>query len=99
MANKSNFQQQNYGKTKRRIETQTSEMITMNTLCILKGNQVQFTVSRSTDATLCPLAVMFGEINTTSVDHVSEREFDHEHASSSTIKLRENEKENKNSTF
>ena len=42
---------------------------------------------------------MFAEINTTSVDHFSEREFDHEHATSSTIKLRENEKENKNSTF
>ena len=31
--------------------------------------------------------------------HFSEREFDHEHATSSTTKLRENEKENKNSTF
>ena len=74
-------------------------MITMNTPCILKGNQVQFTVFWSTDATLCAMAVMFGEINTTSVDRFSEREFDHEHATSSTIKLRENEKENKNSTF
>ena len=99
MVNKSNFQPQNYGKTKRRIETQTSEMITMNTPCILKGNQVQLTVFWSTDAMLCVMAVMFGEINTTSVDHFSEREFDHEHIKSSTIKLRENEKENKNSTF
>ena len=31
--------------------------------------------------------------------HFSEREFDHEHATSSTTKLRENEKGNKNSTF
>ena len=99
MVNKSNFQSQNYGKTKRRIETQTFEMITINTPCILKGNQVQFTVFRSTDATLCAMAVMFAEINTTSVDHFSEREFDHEHVTSSTIKLRENKKENKNSTF
>ena len=31
--------------------------------------------------------------------YFSEGEFDHEHATSSTTKLRENEKENKNSTF
>ena len=43
-------------------------MITMNTPCILKGNQVQFTVFRLTDVTLCTImAVMFGEINTISV--------------------------------
>ena len=41
-------------------------MIRMNTPCILKGNQVQFTVFLLTDATLCAMAVMFGEINTIS---------------------------------
>ena len=51
MVNKSNFQPQNEGKTKRRIKTLTSEIITMKTPCILKGNQVQFTVFRSSDAT------------------------------------------------
>ena len=30
-------------------------MITMNTPCILKGNQVQFTVFRLTDVTLCAI--------------------------------------------
>ena len=48
--------------------------------CILKGNQIQSTVFRSTGATLCAMAVMFGEINTIS--------FDHEHATSSTTKFR-----------
>ena len=38
----------------------------MNTPHILKGNQVQFTVFRSTDATLHAITVMFGEINTIS---------------------------------
>ena len=44
----------------------------MNTPCILKGNQVQFTVFRLTDVTLCTvMAVMFGEINTISVSENS----------------------------
>ena len=38
----------------------------MNTPCILKGNQVQFTVVRSTNAMLCAMAVTFNEINTIS---------------------------------
>ena len=46
-------------------------MTTMNTPCILKGSQVQFTVVRLTDATLCAMAVMFGEINTISVSENS----------------------------
>ena len=47
-------------------------MITMNTPCILKGKQVQFTVLRLTDVTLCTImAVMFGEINTISVSENS----------------------------
>ena len=50
------------------MKTLTSEMIAMNTPCTLKGNQVQFTVFRSTDVTLCTImAVAFGEINTISV--------------------------------
>ena len=43
----------------------------MNTPCILKGNQVQFTVFRSTDATLHAITVMFGEINTISASENS----------------------------
>ena len=43
----------------------------MNTPCILKGNQVQFTVVQSTDATLRAMAVMFGEINTISASENS----------------------------
>ena len=46
-------------------------MITINTPCTLKGNQVQFTVVRSTDVTLCAMAVMFGEINTISASENS----------------------------
>ena len=45
----------------------------MNTPCILKGNQVQFTVFQSTDATLYmnAMAIMFGEINTISASENS----------------------------
>ena len=44
----------------------------MNTPGILKGNQVQFTVFRSTDVTFCAImAVMFGEINTISASENS----------------------------
>ena len=45
----------------------------MNTPCILKENQIQFTVFRSTDATLYmnAMAVMFGEINTISASENS----------------------------
>ena len=69
-------------------------MIRMNTPYILNGNQVQFTVLRSTHATWCVMAVlMFGEMMP------FQQEFDHEHATPSTTKLRENQKENKNSTF
>ena len=48
-------------------------MITMNTPCILKENQIQFTVYRSTDATLYMnvMAIMFGEINTISASENS----------------------------
>ena len=48
-------------------------MITMNTPCILKGNQVQFTIFRSTDATIYmnTMAIMFGEINTISASENS----------------------------
>ena len=38
-------------KTKRRIKTLNSEMITMYTSCFLKRNEVQFTVFRSTNVT------------------------------------------------
>ena len=43
----------------------------MNIPCILKGKQVQFTFFRSTDATLCAMAVMFREINTISASENS----------------------------
>ena len=43
----------------------------MNTPCILMGKQVKFTVFRSTDATLCTMTVMFGQINTISVSENS----------------------------
>ena len=44
----------------------------MNTPCILKGNQVQFTVFQSTDVTLCVImAVAFGEINAISASENS----------------------------
>ena len=50
----------------------------MNTPCILKGNQVQFTVFRSTDATLYnAMAIMFGEINTISASENSSMNMPH----------------------
>ena len=52
-------------------------MITINTPCILKGNQLQFTVFRLTDTTLCTMAVMFDEIDTISA------RINHEHATPS----------------
>ena len=82
----------------------------MNTPCIIKGNQVQFTVFRLTDAMMTNLYIyiykhLYGHrtvrwpykclVKSTPF----QREFDQEHATRSTTKLRENEKENKNSTF